>query len=139
MSGSIKRTSGKRHDQINNWRDATLKGQLFFIDLCLQVEIERYKLQVDGLSWVRVFTSNAVNECCFVMHILVLLEANFLNINNNKQIPLQLTESAQMKRDFQETGRSGLLDVAKSSSEGTSSRTTASVPLISLEFPFQEL
>lgn len=139
MSGSFKRTSGKRHDQINNWRDATLKGQLFFIDLCLQVEIERYKLQVDGLSWVRVFTSNAVNECCFVMHILVLLEANFLNINNNKQIPLQLTESAQMKRDFQETGRSGLLDVAKSSSDGTSSRTTASVPLISLEFPFQEL
>lgn len=139
MSGSFKRTSGKRHDQINNWRDATLKGQLFFIDLCLQVEIERYKLQVDGLSWVRVFTSNAVNECCFVMHILVLLEANFLNIINNKQIPLQLTESAQMKRDFQETGRSGLLDMAKSSSDGTSSRTTASVPLISLEFPFQEL
>lgn len=27
------------------------------------------------------------------MHILVLLEANFLNINNDKQIPLQPTEN----------------------------------------------
>jgi len=56
---------------------------LLFIDLFLQVEIERCKLQVNEISWVRFFSSNTVNNCCPLMHILVLLEANFLNINKN--------------------------------------------------------
>lgn len=33
------------------------------------------------------------------MHILVPLEATFLNINNNKQSPLQLTAGAEMNRE----------------------------------------
>lgn len=39
------------------------------------------------------------------MHILVLLEANFLNINNNdKQIPLQPTENAHTSKTAREMG-----------------------------------
>ena len=52
VSGSIKGVSGKRHDQINNGREAILKQSLLFINLCLQVEMGREKLQVKALSWV---------------------------------------------------------------------------------------
>lgn len=39
------------------------------------------------------------------MHILVLLEANFLNINNNdKQIPLQPTENVHTSETAREMG-----------------------------------
>lgn len=39
------------------------------------------------------------------MHILVLLEANFLNINNNdKQIPLQPTENVHTSKTAREMG-----------------------------------
>lgn len=87
MSDPITCASGKTHNQINNWRGATLKWQLLFIDLFLQVEIERCKLQVNEISWVRFFSSNTVNNCCPLMHILVLLQANFLNINKK---PIQM-------------------------------------------------
>lgn len=108
MSGSIKGTSGERRDQINNWREAALKWQSLFTGLCLRVEMERYELQVNEISWVKVFTSNTVNNCCSVMHILVLLRANFLNINNNNkdQTPLQLTASAELAGS---TGRRALV------------------------------
>lgn len=57
------------------------------------------------------------NNCCSVMHILVPLEATFLNINNNKQSPLQRC------RDEQGALEGGpwlvLLDVAKAPAEGT--------------------
>lgn len=72
---------------------------MLFTGLCLQVEIERYELQVNEISWVSVFTSNRVNSCCPVMHILVLLQANFLNMNNNNskdQTPRQLTASVEI-------------------------------------------
>lgn len=39
------------------------------------------------------------------MHILVPLEATFLNINNNKQSPLQLTAGAEMNREPWKGGR----------------------------------
>lgn len=87
MSDPITCASGKTHNQINNWRGAALKWQLLFIDLFLQVEIERCKLQVNEISWVRFFSSNTVNNCCPLMHILVLLQANFLNINKK---PIQM-------------------------------------------------
>lgn len=90
MSDPITCASGKTHNQINNWRGATLKWQLLFIDLFLQVEIERCKLQVNEISWVRFFSSNTVNNCCPLMHTLVLLQANFLNINKK---PIQMKGS----------------------------------------------
>lgn len=89
VSDPIKCTSGKTRDQINNWRGTTLKSQLLFIDPFLQVEIERCKLQANVISWVRFFSSNTVNNCCSLMHILVLLQANFLNINS-KPTPSRL-------------------------------------------------
>ena len=73
------------------------------------------------------------------MHILVLLEANFLNINNNKQAPLQLTVDTEMNRS---TGKqavvSSLLDAAKVSSERTSSGTMEGVSLTSCEIPYKK-
>jgi hypothetical protein len=70
------------------------------------------------------------------MHILVLLEASFLNINNNskKQSPLQLTVNALRTGKFWEMVLLALLDMAMASS----GKTTEHFPFL-WNFPFKNM
>lgn len=69
LSDPIKYTFRKKCYQINNWTAATLKWQWIFIDPFLQTEMEKCKLQMNVISWVRLWL-NIVNNCCLLMQNL---------------------------------------------------------------------